>query len=129
MMSKPSGRIRPQISVLGLMALAGGLLLIGMYFFLPLRRDSELFAVLIYLGVGSILGLWGLRAVLSDIWPALGRLGRRDWNRHRARMTWPATAYLVIMFTLFLGAMMGRNNMLLLVFGLMAGPFVINGSL
>jgi len=36
--------------------------------------------------------------------------------------------YLAIMFTLFLGAMMGRNNMLLLVFGLMAGPSVINGS-
>lgn len=128
-MSKPSGRIRPQISLLGLMALAGGLLLIGMYFFLPMRRgDAELFAILIYLGVGSILGLWGLRAVLSDIWPRLGRLGRRDWNRHRARMTRPAMAYLAIMFTLFLGAMMGRHNMLLLVFGLMAGPFVINGS-
>lgn len=128
-MSKPGvgGGLRPQFPLLGIVALLTGLLLIGLYFGKQFStRDGELIAIVIYLGVGSILTLWGLHALASEIWPWIGR---RRTNRRRVRMTSPALVYLLIMFTLFLGAMVGRQNILMLVFGLMAGPFVINGSI
>lgn len=36
--------------------------------------------------------------------------------------------FLVMMFAFFIGAMMGQSNLLLLIFSMMAGAFVVNGS-
>ncbi|MGH7128832.1 MAG: DUF58 domain-containing protein, partial [Planctomycetaceae bacterium] len=45
----------------------------------------------------------------------------------RMRVPRPGLVYLVIMTVLLIGSMIGRSNMLMLVFALMAGPFVLNG--
>jgi uncharacterized protein (DUF58 family) len=68
--------------------------------------------------------VWGLKEVIAGWWPALGH---RGFVRHRSAFPTEGRLYLLIMFVLFAGSMMGRSNPLMLVFALMAGPFVVNG--
>lgn len=48
-------------------------------------------------------------------------------KRYRVAIPVEGIVYLVMMSVMFLGAMIGRNNMPLLVFSLMASAFVVNG--
>ena len=121
---------RRQLPWLGLFALCFGIGLMLLYFFKPgVSRDGNLFATVFYLGTGGVLALWGLGAVLGELWPALTVLRGGHGRRYRVKMPMQAVVYLVILFTLFFGALVGRSNMMMLVFGLMAGPFVLNGSI
>lgn len=54
-------------------------------------------------------------------------LSWQHWTRYRAYFTREGLSYLGIMMVVFIGALLGRSNLLLLVFGLLAGPFVMNG--
>ncbi|MDA0834351.1 MAG: DUF58 domain-containing protein [Planctomycetota bacterium] len=50
-------------------------------------------------------------------------------TQHRISLPREGMIYLMIMVVLFTGAMLGRSNLLLLVFAMMVGPFVLNGWL
>jgi uncharacterized protein (DUF58 family) len=81
-----------------------------------------------YLGTGCILILWGLRALAGEIAGLFGRWRNRPARQYRVSMPREAFIYGLILLVLCAGALLGRSNMLMLVFGLMAGPFVLNGQ-
>lgn len=56
-----------------------------------------------------------------------GRLLSRAGKRSRVVVPREGIAYLGIMLVLAVGALLGHRNMPLLLFGMMAGPFVLNG--
>lgn len=67
-------------------------------------------------GVGNI--LFGRR---------MNRILTRAGRRSRVVVPREGIGYLAIMLTLAVGALLGQRNMPLLVFGMMAGPFILNG--
>ena len=104
--------------------------LITVYRQRPTLWTSSPMAKIVYLGMGSLLILWGIRTVVAEMWPVVGKqISREGWTGYHVRMPREAAVFLGIMFMLFLGALLGRSNMLVLVFGLMAGPFILNGSI
>jgi uncharacterized protein (DUF58 family) len=85
---------------------------------------SETGRVLIY--GGSIAALvWGVTRAFTDLPVALPK--RFQFGLHRVSLPRTGQFYLMIMILIFSGALLGRSNMLMLVFSMMAGPFVING--
>lgn len=68
--------------------------------------------------------VWGVKELIAGWWPALGE---RGFVRHRSGIPPEGRLYMLIMFMLFTGSMIGHSNPLLLVFTLLWGPFVING--
>lgn len=67
--------------------------------------------------------VWGLKELIANWWPALGR---RGFARHRAGWPVEGRVYLVITVVVFVGALLGRSNPLLLVFAMLAGPYIVN---
>lgn len=125
-----SGKSRGAVSWLGLSAIAGGLTLIWLYVDTPrLAKSPNPINAIVYLGTGCVLVLWGLRATIGDVGALFGRLRHRPAQRYRVRMPPEAFVYMLILGVLCLGALLGHSNMLMLVFGLMAGPFVLNGQM
>lgn len=57
----------------------------------------------------------------------IARLLHKAGKRSRVVIPREGIAYLAIMLSLAVGALMGHRNMPLLVFGMMAGPFILNG--
>ena len=94
----------------------GTLFAVGQYSFLG---DSEWVAA----GAGAGLLVWGLRKLLQ--WKA--DLSKYPQPRNRIALPVPGAFYLTIMSVTLLGAMIGQSNMMMLVFAIMAGPFVVNG--
>lgn len=78
------------------------------------------------LGCGVLFSIWGMKELLSHGWP---RLGKNGFVRNRFHIPTEGWAFLLIMFVLFVGSLLGRSNPLMLVFSMMAGAFVINGWL
>ena len=130
---------------MGLVSLASGICLLFLYVSIPdLRHSTSPFVKVFYLGIGLILNIWGVGSVLAYFLPLFSRLSRRTGlsghggagynltlTGYQVRMTVEAGFYVVILFVLFVGAWMANttriSNMLLLIFGLMAGPFIHNG--
>lgn len=114
---------RPRLAGLAAMVCGGG-------FLLGMQRVSGLVGrwigfsrwVLIAVSVGLM--VWGIRRALA---PADGTFGRRRWNRNQMAITREGIAYVTIMSVMFLGAIIGRTNMLMFVFAMMIGPWVLNG--
>lgn len=122
------GSSRRAVSWLGIVALVGGITLIQLYYDHPhLSRNANPLVPMVYLGAGCTLILWGLRALVGEVIRLLGR-GQRPAQRYRVHMPREALIYMLILVVLCVGALVGRSNMLMLVFGLMAGPFVLNGQ-
>jgi len=71
--------------------------------------------------------LWGLGQLLALARPdwRWARIG--GWNRHRMAVTREGMAYIGIMSVMFIGSILGRTNMLMFVFAMMIGPWVLNG--
>jgi uncharacterized protein (DUF58 family) len=110
-----SGLILGQSIVLLLSGL-GMLFVVGNYSFLG---DSEWIAAIA--GIGLI--LWGLSSFRK--WQ--DHLSEHTRPRNSISLPVPGAFYLTIMSVTLLGAMIGRLNMMILVFSIMAGPFVVNG--
>lgn len=70
---------------------------------------------------GTAFSVWGLKELVAQYFPRLA--GRGD----RFLLPREGWAFLLIMGVLFVGSILGRSNLLLLVFAVMAGPFVMNG--
>jgi uncharacterized protein (DUF58 family) len=108
----------------------GGLALIGLYFDHPrLARNSNPIVAIVYLGTGCVFVLLGVRALVGEASAIVSRRRRRAVRRYRVRMPREALAYMLILAVLCLGALLGHSNMLMLVFGLTAGPFILNGQM
>ncbi|RMG35958.1 MAG: DUF58 domain-containing protein [Planctomycetota bacterium] len=112
----------PLAGVLGLAAALA--LLISVYKFpwlrtLPSNIRMALAVVALTTAIAS--GLSILRVLL---WPQGG-----TWYALPYRVLLPreGMVYLAIMVVLFIGSLLGRSNTLMLVFAMMAGPFVLNG--
>lgn len=116
-----------QIPWLGLVSLVCGGALLYLFFTRPVPTQGRgAVSLFIYLGMGSLLTIWGGWLFFSELMPNLGR------NRpRRVRVTMPVEAmvYVVLLVAMFLGALLGRSNLVMLVFSLLAGPFIINGSI
>lgn len=101
-----------------------GLLLIGL-------------GLLFVVGSDLILGYSKWIAAAAGVGFVLWGFSRfRQWKAHssgyilprnRIALPIPGAFYLTIMFVTALGAMIARSNMMMLVFSIMAGPFVVNG--
>ncbi|WP_417847810.1 DUF58 domain-containing protein [Thalassoglobus sp.] len=70
---------------------------------------------------GTGFSVWGLKEVIAGFLPGLSKKG------YSFKLPLVGIVYLVIMCILFIGSLVGRNNLLLMVFACMAGPFVMNG--
>src|SRR5579863_5755173 len=77
-------------------------------------------------GIALALLLWGIIRAFTGL-PAGATRRRFGLGRHRVSLPRPGQFYLVIMIVVFSGSLLGRSNMLMLVFSMMAGPFVVNG--
>jgi uncharacterized protein (DUF58 family) len=114
------------LSLPGLLAAAvGGGMLLVYWKFDALFADQTQAARLGFLA-GAVTAIsWGLKQCLSGGRPA--RRSRIGLGRYRVLLPRQGLIYLVIMAVMFVGSLLGRSNMLMLVFALMAGPFVLNG--
>jgi uncharacterized protein (DUF58 family) len=111
-------------AMLAMLIGAGGLFVIWKFEFL-LDEFGETWRVLM-VGAAIALLLWGTIRSFSDL-PMRVSQRRFGFGRHRVSLPRPGQFYLVIMIVIFAGSLLGRSNMLMLVFSMMAGPFVING--
>lgn len=126
-MGKAGGQFGRQIPWLGMVSLACGGTLLYLYFTRPsLTSQRGMVSLFVYLGMGSILFLWGVWLFFAELLPGLAR-GRQ--RRMRVSMPAEAMVYVTILFSIFFAALMGKSNLLMLVFALLSGPFVINGSI
>ena len=76
---------------------------------------------LVVLVCGTLLSVWGLKEMIACFWPKLSNRG------YHFALPREGAAYLLIMIVLFVGALIGRSNTLMMVFAVLAGPFVMNG--
>jgi len=77
---------------------------------------------------GGWMSVWGLKEVIAAWWPLLGSTELRR-RRHRFMMPVEGYVYVIVMIVLFVGSLLGRSNPLMLVFALLAGPFVVGGGI
>lgn len=112
------------------LVLAGGLLLT----IWSVRRPFGAGSLLALFGLGVLVWGWregGLRWWLARPGAISAFLiggGNPLARRYEARLTKEAVVYSLFMMVLLLGSLLGHSNMLLLVFALMAGAFVLNGQ-
>lgn len=115
-------RRRSQLSIAGLafMLVGMGLVIFEMQTaFLLGRIGPTGRLVVIFCGTGF--SVWGLKEVITGIYPSLAKTG------YSFELPREGLVYLVMMCALFIGSLIGRNNLLLMVFACLAGPFVMNG--
>lgn len=114
----------------GLVSLVAGLLLVALAFGRPgASQPSVRLLSMILLLAGLLLSLWGGMRLAGRA-PDWSRGLGQPWSARRYRVHFQREAYIymLILMVLCLGALLGHSNMLLLVFGLMAGPFVLGGQ-
>lgn len=97
------------------------------YYFPAWTAGLSVLGRVLYRAVLVLFGTVGLAQVAAAWSPTRGTIATPGFGKHRMVVPTEGIVYLTIMFALFTGAMLTRSNMLLLVFALMAGPFVING--
>ncbi|MFO1022501.1 MAG: DUF58 domain-containing protein [Planctomycetales bacterium] len=80
--------------------------------------------------LGISLAIFGLTEILVTLFsrkPA--RREHRNWTGFEVRLTREGMSFIAILITCFIGAFLGKANLLMLVFGFLAATFVINGSM
>lgn len=127
----PSSHDTPQplrrVTIGGLLAMFAGLGLTFIELTTGLIQERlGPFGRITILVCGTLFSVWGLKELIASWWP---RLGRNGLIRNRFHIPVEGAAFLLIMFVLFIGSLLGRSNPLMLVFSMMAGAFVMNGWL
>ncbi len=121
---------RRNIAWHGLASMLLGLALIALELrYSLLLTSSGSFGRAAMLILGTILSVFGLKELIAGWWPGLRSRRSAQLIRHRFMLPVEGQVYAVIMTVLFAGSLLGRSNMLLLVFSMMAGPFVLNGGI
>ena len=121
------GKSIPLTAVLASMIGFG--MLLSYFKFIQLSRDWTDFGRLLFVVLATALLLWGVKNLLTGYSPTAKDKQGIGLSRHRAMFTRQSAVYLAIMAVALVGSLIGRLNMLMLVFALMAGPYVINGSI
>ena len=122
--NESGGRSISLPAMLALLLGAGVLFVLNKFDFL-FGDLSPTWCALLWGGAIAFL-LWGTIRSFSDL-PRRSSRRRFGFGRHRVSLPRPGQFYLVIMIVIFSGSLLGRSNMLMLVFSMMAGPFVVNG--
>jgi uncharacterized protein (DUF58 family) len=91
--------------------------------------ELEGFARWVVVTVAVVLLLWGIKQLLVTARSRQTASQRPVWNRNRMAITRQGVAYIAIMSVMFLGSIIGRTNMLMFVFAMMIGPWVLNGEM
>ncbi|MEX0703097.1 MAG: DUF58 domain-containing protein [Planctomycetales bacterium] len=86
----------------------------------PLTR-TVFFVAIVFLEV------WGIGQLARGGGARTAKEGGRRKRRPRIMLPVPGMAYIAIMVVMFLGHVLGQSPLLMLVFAMMAGPFVLNG--
>lgn len=114
----------PLIGFLCLMA--GGGMLYSSRGVAQLAGSSGLYVRVFTTLIGCGLMLWGVWLITMRVRSKSNqRVGRL--NRNRVMLPREGLMYLIVMIVAFVASLIGRSNMLMLVFSIMAGPFVVNG--
>ena len=124
----PSDDNTRSFSLVGLMAIISGAgLLLAMRWLHAVAEYWGGMSYWVLFAAAVYLLLWGLQRSLTLLKPEwkLSRFPR--WNRHRMAVTREGLAYIGIMSVMFIGSILGRTNMLMFVFAMMIGPWVLNG--
>lgn len=112
-------KISGSISWLGIfLVLVGIEFLITLYWRVPQGLPA---AIVVILGLLCI--VQGIRRIIATL------LHRQFGLRPRLRFAFPkpGIVYLIVMTVLLAGSLLGRSNMMMMVFALMVGPFILNG--
>lgn len=80
-----------------------------------------------FVAVAVLLALWGTIQILAGLRLRHGTRRRYRFRENRVMLPREGAVYLLMMSLLLVGSLIGRSNMLMLVFAMMAGPFVVNG--
>lgn len=80
----------------------------------------------VLLAAGCVLLLYAIGQVVSRLF-TLGPRRSSIMGRETVLLPREGIVFMFILLTLAAGALIGRSNLLMLVFALMAGPFVLNG--
>ena len=100
------------------------------YFRLPnLTANWTVTTIICFRTFVVLIGTIGLSQIAAALSSTRGSLATPRFGSHRMVVPAEGIVYLAIMFVLFTGAMLTKQNTLLLVFAMMVGPFVVNGSL
>lgn len=86
-----------------------------------MRSRLGLSGHILILVCGTASSVMGLKELVARFWPRLAGGG------YHFLLPREGGVYLAIMFALFVGSYLGRSNMLMMVFAMMVGPFVMNG--
>jgi uncharacterized protein (DUF58 family) len=112
----------------GAALIAAALLLAGIHEAVPALTATWLDSVhVLFWGALGVMLLAGLTRLVVALLPEQQRRQLSSLRRHRVLIPKEGLIYLVIMIVLFVGSLLGHENMLMLVFAMLAGPFVING--
>jgi len=113
-----------RISIFGLTLMLGGLGLV-FYEIQTASLHTKLGMAGHFAGMitGTALSVWGLKECVARFWPRMGGRG------YHFRIPGEGYAYLTIMFVLFVGSVLSHSNVLMMVFAVMVGSFVVNGWL
>lgn len=126
--SHPNDAPKSRAPLVGVVAvICGGGLLLGLQ---RLSWFAEYWGgasrwILVAAAVGLL--LWGTKQLLAAARSSQASSRRPVWNRNRMAITREGVAYVTIMSVMFLGSIIGRTNMLMFVFAMMIGPWVLNG--
>ncbi|MEK6261131.1 MAG: DUF58 domain-containing protein [Planctomycetota bacterium] len=116
--------------LVGVPALAVAIGMTVAYFRWPhLTNDWSIPAIIGFRTFVVFIGTVGLAQIAAALSSTRGALATPRFGSHRMIVPAEGIVYLAIMFVLFTGAMLTKQNTLLLVFAMMVGPFVVNGSL
>ena len=111
------------ISLSGLLGLLCGFgTLYAFWKFSHLTRDWNDVARLLVVVVGALLLVVGLQKLLSESHLLPNVEFKFRLSRHRVMLPRVGFVYLLIMIVFFIGSLLGRSNMLMLVFAFMIGP-------
>jgi uncharacterized protein (DUF58 family) len=115
--------LKPAFSLPGALSIVVGLALLFAFWKFSVRLTGwGVRQRLALFAVATLLFVWGGKQLAS------GWIGRSSgFQRNRVALPGSGIIFLLILGVLFVGAMLGRSNMLMLVFSLMAGPFILNG--
>jgi uncharacterized protein (DUF58 family) len=122
-----SGRLPLPISALAALLVAATLLVAYFGAWNTTARWSTLTRMTFFVAIG-VLVLFSMQTFVEE-WIRKQSSSRRMpvFQKNRVHIPREGLTYLGIMIVLLVGSMLGQSNMMMLVFAVMAGPFVLNG--
>ncbi|SFI34889.1 DUF58 domain-containing protein [Planctomicrobium piriforme] len=119
-----SGSKSRGLSIAGIALMIAGLLIVslevktGIFF-----RQLGIVGYVLVVAVGTACSVWGLKELVAQTWPRLAGRG------YYFRLPREGLVFLVLTFFFFGGSILGRSNLLMMVFAMMVGGFLVNGWL